>query len=129
MGWLVTGLVLSVLGNVWLGGQLLGKPGGDKTRLAPARAARPSQETREIRLAFTDDVREQALRKLLLSLRATIIAGPSPEGVYTVLIPLPRLRGIPSSQGTSNTADPLRRVIEELRAEPYVRLAEPVSPY
>jgi hypothetical protein len=128
LGWLVTGLVLSVLGNVWLGVQLRGKPGADDTRLAPARAAGPSQETREIRLAFTDGVREQALRKLLLSLRATIVAGPSPEGVYTVLVPLPRLRGIPSSQGVSNTADALRRLIEELRAEPDVRLAEPVPP-
>jgi hypothetical protein len=60
LGWLVTGLVLSVLGNVWLGVQLRGKPGADDTRLAPARAAGPSQETREIRLAFTDGVREQA---------------------------------------------------------------------
>jgi hypothetical protein len=128
--WLAACLVLSVLGNVWLGVQLLGKVGSDNTHYASSRAGGPSQETRvQIRLAFADDFREQALRKLLLSLRATIIAGPSPQGIYTVLVPLPRLRGIPGAPGASNTSDAQRRLIEELRAEPYVRLAEPVSPY
>jgi len=133
-GWVLTGalvtcLVLSVLGNVWLSVQLVEQ----------ARVARPDEEpfpssdatqgpTGRVRLAFVDDAREQDLRTLLLSLRATILAGPSPLGVYLVQVPLawlvPRLRGSP---GTPTAPDPMHLLLEELRAHPAVRLAEPVT--
>jgi hypothetical protein len=80
-------------------------------------------------VAFTDDAREQDVRTLLLSLRATIVAGPSPQGLYLVQVPLawlaPRLRGSP---GTPTTTEPMHLLLEELRAHPAVRLAEPVTP-
>lgn len=103
---LATCLVLSVLGNVWLGMQLVGQ-----TRSADPRA--------RLRLAFVDTVREQDIRSLLLAFGATIIGGPSPQGVYLVQVPLPsRLR---------SADDPLRLLLEELRADPAVRLVEPVA--
>ena len=74
-------------------------------------------------------MREQELRTLLLSLRATILAGPSPQGIYLVQVPLawlvPRLRG---SAETPATTEPMHQLLEELRAQPAVRLAEPVTP-
>jgi hypothetical protein len=118
---LVTCLVLSVLGNVWLGMRLAGQAGAVYHTLS-------EQETRgNIRLAFADDVREQDRTQFLLSLGATVVAGPSMQGVYTVLVPLPQLYGSPSSPGPSDTADSLRLLLAELRAHPYVRRAEPVS--
>jgi hypothetical protein len=127
---LATCLVLSILGNVWLGVQLVGKARGARTAGEPLPSSGTTQEPYGwVRLAFADDVREQDLRTLLLSLRATILAGPSPQGVYLVQVPLawlvPRLRG---SLGTPTTTDPMHLLLEELRAQPAVRLAEPVTP-
>jgi hypothetical protein len=110
---LATCLVLSLLGNVWLGVRLFGKAGVADT-------------SGRIRLAFADGVREQEVRTLLLSLQATIIRGPSPQGVYLVQVPLLRLR----LRGTEAPApaEAMRLLLEELRAHPAVRLAEPVAP-
>jgi hypothetical protein len=82
-----------------------------------------------LRLAFADGVREQDLRALLVSLRATILAGPSAQGLYTVQVPLewlvPRLRG---TAGAPDTAEAMRLLLEELQAHPAVRFVEPVAP-
>jgi hypothetical protein len=148
---LATCLVLSLLGNVWLGVQLVGQARVARTAGEPwpasgtpqrpyGRIARTAGEPRPfsgapegpygwIRLAFADNVREQDLRTLLLSLRATILAGPSPQGVYLVQVPLawrvPPQRG---SSGAPTTTDPMHLLLEELRANPAVRLAEPITP-
>jgi hypothetical protein len=73
-------------------------------------------------------VREQDLRTLLLSLRATILAGPSPQGVYLVQVPLTQL--VPRVRGGAEapSPDPMHLLLEELRAHPAVRLVEPVTP-
>jgi hypothetical protein len=112
---LATCLVLSLLGNVWLGVQRAGKDqGADPTAEAPPSPSEPAPgQYGRVRLAFADDVREQDLRTLLLSLQATILAGPSPQGGGT--------------PGTPNTPEPMRLLLEELRAHPAVRLAEPVA--
>jgi hypothetical protein len=110
---LATGLVLSLLLNVVLL-ETHTPPGADRRG--------------QLRLAFAKHVQEQELRTLLLDLQATIIAGPSQEGVYLVQVPLaalvPRLRG---SGEEPTTTDPMRLLLEELRAHPAVRLAEPVT--
>jgi hypothetical protein len=129
-GALVTCLVLSVLSNVWLGVQLVGPARVARTDKEPVPSTGASQESYgQVRLAFADDAREQDLRTLLLSLRATILAGPSPQGTYLVQVPLawlvPRLRG---NTGTPTNTDPMHLLLEELRAHPAVRLAEPVTP-
>ena len=129
-GVLVTCLVLSVLGNVWLGVQLVGQGRVARTAQGPAPSTgAPQEPSSRVRVAFADNAREQDVRTLLLSLRATILAGPSPQGVYLVQVPLawlvPRLRGSP---GTPTTTDPMDLLLEELRAHPAVRLAEPVLP-
>jgi len=110
---LTTGLVLSLVCNIWLGARLVG-PGGS------------AGSNGRVRLAFVDTVRELELRRLLLSLRATIIQGPSPKGVYLVQVPLARLRLRGAEEPI--TADPLHVLLEELQAHPAIRLAEPVSP-
>jgi hypothetical protein len=128
-GWagaLVTCLVLSVLGNIWLGVQLVGQTRMTQTAGAP----RPARVTPvglygRVRLAFVGTVQEQELRTLLLSLRATIIRGPSPQGLYLVQIPLARLRLRGAEEPTQ--ADPLHLLLAELRAHPAVRLAEPAT--
>jgi hypothetical protein len=125
----VTCLVLSVLGNVWLGVQLVGQARVAQIDQGSVPSTGTPQESYgRVRLAFADNVREQDVRTLLLSLRATILAGPSPQGLYLVQVPLawlvPRLRG---SAGTPTTTEPMHLLLEELRAHPAVRLAEPVT--
>jgi hypothetical protein len=127
---LATCLVLSLLGNLWLGVQ---RTGQDRVAVPDKGPARPRDAapgaSGVLRLAFADDVREQDLRTLLLSLRATILAGPSPQGLYTVQVPLaglvPRLRGTAEAP---DTAEAMRLLLEELRAHPAVRFVEPAAP-
>src|SRR5262249_56873325 len=120
----------SVLGNVWLGVQLVEQtqPAHTAGDLWPS-SGPPEGTYGRVQLAFANDVREHDLRRLLLSLRATILAGPSPQGIYLVQVPLarlvPRLRG---SAETPATTDPMDLLLEELRAHPAVRLAQPVTP-
>jgi hypothetical protein len=127
---LVACLVLSFCGNIWLGVQLIGQArvaDSGQVPLGPLPHIVPGLYG-QVRLAFVDDVREHDLRTLLLSLRATILAGPLPQGVYLVQVPLeglvPRLRGSP---GTPSTPEPMRLLLEELRAHPAIRLAEPAT--
>jgi hypothetical protein len=116
-GWvfpaLATGLVLSLAVNTWLGVWRVEHPGVADTGT-------------RIRLAFADGVREQELRTLLLSIQATMIAGPSFEGLYTVKVPLERLFPSVRGQEAPDTAEKLRLLLEELRTQPAVRLAEPL---
>ena len=110
-GWvlpaLATCLMLSLAVNIWLGERLSGHAG-------------LTNRSGRIRLAFADDAREQDVRTLLLTFGATIIGGPSPQGIYVVQVPLlPQLR---------SSEDPLHMLLEELRAHPAVRLAEPMAP-
>ncbi len=65
-----------------------------------------------IRIVFADTTMEWQLREILQSVEARIVDGPSPVGAYTLRI--------------ANTED-LVSVIERLRAEPSVRLAEPLA--
>jgi hypothetical protein len=74
-----------------------------------------SQHVGRIRLVFTENIREKELRELLISVRATIIKGPSQVGAYTVEIPL-----------AENAPASLQTMLGMLRAHHHVRLAEPV---
>jgi hypothetical protein len=118
-GWLPVGatvlaasLLLSLGLNVLLGVRLLGNRKG---------AAMSGQ----LRLAFADHVQEQELRTILLDRSATIIGGPSAQGVYLVQVPLPQPR---ATRGKPHTAETMSQLLTALRAHPAVRLAEPVSP-
>jgi hypothetical protein len=69
-------------------------------------------------VVFTDDITEREIRTLLSSIRATIVAGPSPMAVYTVaLAPDDR-------EASAQTQERLAL----LRAHPRVRLAEAKQP-
>jgi Putative zinc-finger len=66
-----------------------------------------------IRVVFADDVTLRELRALLGGLEASVVAGPSPTGVYTIGVPGPAA---------------VAPALETLRAHAQVRLAEPIAP-
>ena len=64
------------------------------------------------RVVFVEDASELAIRQLLTSIDAEIIAGPSPKGVYSIrTLARPRAPSV---------------VLEALRVNPIVRFAEPL---
>lgn len=71
---------------------------------------------RQVRLVFSDDITEKELRALVLGVEGRFIAGPSSQGVYTIVLP--------SSNSSART---MPQVLTQLRANPKVRLAEPVN--
>jgi hypothetical protein len=70
-----------------------------------------------IRVVFAEDLREEELRRLLVSIGGSLVAGPSTVGVYTIRVV--------SAAGTSRS---LPDILGVLRAHPGVRLAEPAAP-
>jgi len=93
--------------------QVVAPPASYRT-LSDAPAA--PQPVREIRVVFRPDATEAQIRQLLLEVRGELAGGPSALGAYTVAVPV-----------TGPGAEPLPRVVEHLRADPRVRLAEPVA--
>lgn len=73
---------------------------------APAPAA-----SVRLRLVFAEGTTEREARELLLAIRGQIVAGPSSLGVYTVEVPA--------------GPDPVEKILEHLRQQPRVSLAEP----
>jgi len=71
-----------------------------------------------LQVVFTDDITEGEIRKLLSSIRATIVAGPSPMAVYTVAL---------AADDHAAPAQTQER-LALLRAHPKVRLAEAKQP-
>jgi anti-sigma factor RsiW len=71
------------------------------------------QKRLQIHVVFADDMTEKELRALLTEVQATIVAGPSPFGVYTVAVAL---------SGDARALADL--ALATLRAHPKVRLAE-----
>ena len=71
-----------------------------------------------LQVAFTDDITEREIRTLLGSVRATIVAGPSPMAVYTVAL------AADDREAPAQTQERLAL----LRAHPKVRLAEAKQP-
>ncbi len=77
----------------------------------------PSAGTRaRVRIVLADDITGARLRDLLQSVGGEIVHGPSQTGVYTVELPFGRAQE-PSAA----------RALELLRANPGVRLAEPIG--
>ena len=66
-----------------------------------------------IHVVFTEDITERELRTLLRRVEGRIVDGPSAVGLYTVDVP-------------ASTPDRAGPIIEILRGDPKVRLAEPV---
>jgi hypothetical protein len=111
-------LVVQLVFLVALAGLLLSRSGALEEQ-APAPVYQtlsqndpaPASTTR-IRLVFTEGTTEREARDLLLGIRGQIVAGPSSLGVYTVEAPA--------------GPDPLEKLLEHLRSQPRVSLAEPV---
>ena len=66
-----------------------------------------------IHVVFTEDITERELRTLLRRVEGRIVDGPSAVGLYTIDV-------------RANTPDRAVPIIEILRGDPKVRLAEPV---
>ena len=77
-------------------------------------AAAPKLDRGDVRVVFAAEATEEQIRKLLLDLRAEIVAGPSPTGVYTLALP------------AAPAGEPVAVALELLRRNPRVRFAEPV---
>ena len=70
----------------------------------------------QVRLVFSDDITEKELRTLVLGVKGRFVAGPSSQGVYTIVLP-----------ASNSNAPPIAQVLAQLRAHPKVRLAEPAN--
>ena len=75
-----------------------------------------AQKRVQVHVVFADDITEKELRALLTEVRGTIVAGPSPLGVYTVAVAL-----------SGDALTPADMALTTLRAHPKVRLAEVLS--
>jgi hypothetical protein len=104
-------LTAAIILETWIAPSLLYRTLSDSVSGAEADRA-------HIRVVFTDDITERELRALLGTVEATIVAGPSAMGIYTVAVP------VSGSERTERT----RSALETLRAHPKVRLAEPKEP-
>ena len=71
-----------------------------------------------LQVVFADDITEREIRTLLSSIRATIVAGPSPMAVYTVAL------AADDREAPAQTQERLAL----LRSHPKVRLAEAKQP-
>jgi hypothetical protein len=79
-------------------------------------ASAPEQAPRgqaQIRVVFTDDISEREMRAVLEHVEGKIVDGPSAVGAYTVEVPV-------------SASERVAPVLEVLRSQPTVRLAEPI---
>ena len=79
---------------------------------APEQALRGQAQ---IRVVFTDDISEREMRAVLEHVKGRIVDGPSAVGAYTVEVPVPAI-----------ASERVAPVLEVLRTQPNVRLAEPI---
>ena len=75
----------------------------------------PRRGQAQVRVVFAEDITEREIRGLLGGVQGKIVDGPSAIGAYTVEVPLP-----------ASAADRMAPVLDVLRADSKVRLAEPI---
>jgi anti-sigma factor RsiW len=98
-----------------LAGALLFRPDGAKvyeTLSTPEKVA-PSERAR-LHLVFAEDTTEREIRAALEGMKAVIVGGPSPTGVYTVELPF-----------AASERGQLEQAIERARSNPKIRFASP----
>ena len=111
--WLVAAQAATILLLLALGASLgRERPATFRTLAADDLANVGAASTERLRVVFADTLDQRGLREILLPLGAEIVAGPSPLGVYTLVLPA--------------DAEPIGWVLAHLRARPEVRFAEPV---
>jgi anti-sigma-K factor RskA len=98
-----------------LAGALLFRPGGAKVyeTLSSPETIAPSDRAR-LHLVFAEDATEREIRAVLQDMKAVIVGGPSPTGVYTVELPF-----------AASERGQLEQAIGRARANPKVRFASP----
>ena len=107
--WLVAAQAATILLLLTLGAP----PGRERPARFRTLATAPSAvSTDRLRVVFAEELDQRGLREILLPLGAEIVAGPSPLGVYTLVLPA--------------GAEPIDWVVTHLRARAEVRFAEPV---
>lgn len=114
--WLMAGqagaamLLLGLL--LWPRGSAPGVEKQYRTLSDPVQSTAPQATTQRLRMVFQSDVKERVMREVVLELDATIVAGPTPFGVYTLELKSPL------------GAEELARLLEELRARGEVTFVE-----
>jgi hypothetical protein len=83
--------------------------------LASSGAGQPAERRIQIRVVFGDEMREREIRALMERIGGRIVDGPSGVDAYIVEVPAPAAGG-----------DGVAGVLSNLRADPQVRLAEPI---
>jgi len=81
----------------------------------PTATSRAVDDFQTVRIVFDEAAREIELRRLLRSVKAEIVGGPTDIGAYTLRV-----------ERQSEVTDGEGLVLSRLRADPMVRLAEPV---
>jgi hypothetical protein len=110
--WLIAAQLAALAGLGYLAATPAETAGaGYRTLSAPVA---PAAAHGVLRVVFAPGTSEAELRALLLSVRAQIVAGPSAVGAYTLAL------------DGGGAAEPVEPVLELLRADVHVRLAEPV---
>jgi len=88
-------------------------PAGPATFRTLSSPAPPPVPSTWLRVMFSPKATEQEMRQILLGVRGSLVAGPSPIGAYTVQVPA--------------AGDPVGAVLARLRTDPQVVFAEPVA--
>ncbi|HEY6908758.1 MAG TPA: zf-HC2 domain-containing protein [Myxococcales bacterium] len=81
-----------------------------------SRAPAAASSRARLHVVFASDLSEEGMRRLLQGARATIVDGPSAEGVYTVELSLP-----------ATDRERAREIAGRLARDPKVRFAAPVA--
>lgn len=102
------GLIIGLSAWGMSGWQLWERESTARTVAGPADAGVPQRGARIV-VAFSEGASEGAIRKTLLGVRGTIVAGPSALGLYTVELPL-----------SPEEPEAIERVLQALRDEPQV---------
>jgi anti-sigma factor RsiW len=82
-------------------------------RILSSSSEQTAQQRVQIHVVFADDITEKEIRALLTEVQGTIVAGPSPLGVYTVAVAI-----------SGDARAPADMALQTLRAHSKVRLAE-----
>jgi putative zinc finger protein len=88
---------------------------GQPYRTLGSAPEQPPRGQAQIRIVFADDISEREMRAALERVKGRIVDGPSAVGAYTIEVPVP-----------ATASERVAPVLEVLRTQPKVRLAEPI---
>jgi len=105
--------ILLLVGALWWNARPAATAPAGATYVTLSNPAAPPVPSTRLRVMFSPKATEQEIRQLLLGVRGSLVAGPSPIGAYTVQVPV--------------AGDPVGAVLARLRTDPQVVFAEPAA--